>query len=426
MFKKRLPGSVRMLGGWLFLSLGCCGAVPAADFSFSGYYKSYLLTYQPAGIQNSGSDSANPSLLESWTHRLRLNLTYTPQPWMDVNAAYDLAPRIQSPALFRNPLQFGQIDPFRYRAVDIRAQIYPSEMEASDHVALLQNLDRAAVVFRTAPADITVGRQAIAWGSARGVNPTDVLAPFSFDALDTEDRVGIDAIRARIPLGALSEIDAGYILGEGGEFKNSAFYGRVKFNANKTDATFMFMGFRENLLAGLDLAGAIRGAGYWLETAYVFVDALKPRDKEVNGNYFRASSGVDYSFSGKTYGFIEYHFNGAGASRPEDYLQNYSRSAYTEGAVYLLGRHYLIPGISYQISPLVAFNGQSLVNITDPSIFMTPQIEYNLAPNAYLGAGAFIGVGGRPSAIAEADGLELHSEFGGYPNIYFGFFRYYF
>ena len=37
-----------------------------------------------------------------------------------------------------------------------------------------------------------------------------------------------------------------------------------------TDITFMAMVFRENYLLGLDLARSIRGAGTWLETAYVF------------------------------------------------------------------------------------------------------------------------------------------------------------
>lgn len=425
MFNKHVSGPGSLLGSLLFLCIGC-GMAAGGDLSLSGYYKSYSLTFQPAPANNGGKNSLSQSLLESWTHRFRLNLSYEPLPWMNISAAYDLAPRFQSAALFQNSLLFKKIDPFLYRAADLQAQIYPSEMESSYRFALAQNLDRAMVVFRTAPADIIIGRQAIAWGSARGVNPTDVLAPFSFDALDTEDRVGIDAIRARIPLGALSEIDAGYIPGKDFEFKNSAFYGRIKFNVKKTDATLLFMDFRKNLLAGLDLAGAIHGAGYWIETAYVFADAMKNHNMESDRNYFRASSGMDYSFSGKTYGFIEYHFNGAGVSLAEDYIRNYSRSAYTEGAVYLMGRHYLIPGISYQLSPLVSLNGQSLINIIDPSIFVTPQVEYNIVPNAYLGGGAFIGVGRRPTAIAEENLQNLHSEFGSYPNIYFGFIRYYF
>ena len=56
--------------------------------------------------------------------------------------------------------------------------------------------------------------------------------------------------------------------------------------------------------------------------------------------------GLDYSFNGKTYTFIEYHYNGAGTDRPEDYLTNIDQSAYTRGGVYLLGVHYLAPGIN--------------------------------------------------------------------------------
>ena len=33
----------------------------------------------------------------------------------------------------------------------------------------------------------------------------------------------------------------------------------------------------------------------------------------ISEDYLRASVGLDYSFGGETYAFIEYHFNGAGA-----------------------------------------------------------------------------------------------------------------
>jgi hypothetical protein len=282
------------------------------------------------------------------------------------------------------------------------------------------------VTFRARRADITIGRQAIAWGSARSVNPTDVLAPFSFETLDTEDRIGIDAARVRIPLGSLSEIDAGYVFGEDLKFSNSAFYGRTAFNVHSTDFSLLFMGFRENLLAGFDMAGSIGGAGLWFEAAYVFVDALSDYGTGRNDNYFRASSGLDYSFNSKSYSFLEYHFNGAGMSSASGYLNNFSKPAYTEGAVYLMGRHYLNPGFTYQVTPLITLTAQSLINITDPSFFVTPQAEYNIASNIYISAGAFIGIGSRWIESQEHLPIALRSEFGSYPNIYFGSFRYYF
>ena len=53
--------------------------------------------------------------------------------------------------------------------------------------------------------------QAIAWGSAFVINPTDVIAPYVYNALDQEERYGVDALRVRVPTGALSETDLGYV-----------------------------------------------------------------------------------------------------------------------------------------------------------------------------------------------------------------------
>jgi hypothetical protein len=392
--------------------------LPAGDLSLSGYFKSYFFLFQPVSF---GRDQP---LMGLSTNRFRLNLSYQPQKWINLDAAYDLAPKIQSAALSRNPLLFGQIDPFTYRVADLKTNLYPTGTEAIENFALGQNLDRASITFHTQPADITIGRQPIAWGSARAVNPTDVLAPFRFEALDTEDRIGIDAVRVRIPLGSLSEIDTGYVFGRDFKFENSAFYGRTKFNLHKTDISLLLMGFRENLLAGFDLTRAIRGAGFWLETAYVFVNAFNDEAADT-GDYFRASAGLDYSFTHKTYGFIEYHFNGAGSSSPDQYVKGFAKPAYREGSVYLMGRHYIIPGVSYQISPLITLTGESLINTTDPSVYLTPQAEYNVANNVYLGVGAFIRIGKGPAAINDGSSL-LRSEFGSYPNYYFGSIRYYF
>ena len=399
--------------------LPCGGAAQTSALSAGGYFKSHAFGFQPATPNNSGLQGLS-------TNRLRLHASYRPKGWVGMDAAYDLIPRFQSSGLLANPLFFARIDPFSYRVADLDARLYPPEHDTVGSFALVQNLDRAMVTLRTQRADITVGRQPIAWGSARVINPTDVLAPFTFETLDTEDRIGVDAVRVRVPTGTLSEIDAGYVFGRHFRFENSAFYGRAKFNARKTDFSFLALGFRENLLAGADLAGSVAGAGVWIEAAYVFVDAFAGNSAAAKPGYLRATSGIDYNFSSKTYGFVEYHFNGAGASLPGDYAGRLLTPAYTEGSVYLMGRHYLIPGITYQLTPLVTLMGESLVNLLDPSIFLTPQAEYNVAPNVYLSAGAFIGIGRRPGIPRGEVPAVLQSEFGSYPNIYFGSLRYYF
>jgi len=406
-----------------------CAAVPAAngaELSLRGSIKGYGFVYQPPSIRHFGQSAAAPSALGLSSSRFRFQISYRRNAWLDMDVAYDIAPRIQSSGLAEKALLFEKLDPFVYRAADLRQRLHPGETDASSRFVLGQNLDRAAIALHADCADMTLGRQAIAWGSARVVNPTDVLAPFTFETLDTEERIGIDAARVRIPLGALGEMDSAYIFGRHFKFANSAFYTRARFNAHETDITVLIMGFRENLMAGFDMARSLGGAGFWLETAYVFVDTLSGDGGGPGGGYFRASSGLDFNFTPESYAFIEYHFNGAGASLARDYPAILAHPAYTKGSVYLMSRHYLIPGISHQLSPLVLFTAQCMINAADPSAYLTPQIEYNIAPNTYVGAGAFIGIGEDPDAAMGDIASRLRSEFGSYPDIYFGSIRHYF
>ena len=234
--------------------------------------------------------------------------------------------------------------------------------------------------------------------------------------LDTEDRPGVDAVRVRVPIGALSEVDVGYVFGRDFAVDRSAFFARGQFNVAETDVSPLFVRFREQLLVGIDVARGIGNVGAWIEGSRVFTMG---RDVAIS-DYFRISAGADYSFGGETYGFIEYHFNGAGVRDPEDYLVNLNRSTYRDAAVYLMGAHYFALGAIHQFTPLVALSGQFLANVTDPSFFFAPAIEYNIEQDFYLSAGAFIGIGDRPQ------GEYFQSEFGGYSNILFLSLRIYY
>lgn len=395
------------------LSLSCRLAVAAADtFSLNGYYKNFITAFVPPGYKSEGNQPARGAI----NNRLRLKFFWDSGSLTSFNLVYDFSPRFQAQSLFSNLPSFSPPNNIggSYRVKDLNSPFYGPY----GNFAIYQNLDRAFIKFKTNSADIYLGRQAIAWGSAKVIAPTDVLVPFRLEALDIEDRLGVDAIRVRWPTGTLSEIDAGYIAGKNFSAKESAVYLRDKFNLSGADISFLLLDFRQNFLAGFDLSRSIRGAGFWLETAYVFAE----------NDYLRASTGFDYSFSDKTYGFIEYHFSGAGAGEPKNYSRNLSQPAFTDGAVYLLGKHYLGPGFNYQITPLLNFSGQVLTNLQNGSFFLSPQFDYNIFENIYLSLGAFAGVGKRPETVVEnaLPTTVFHSDFGGYPNIYFTSFRLYF
>lgn len=154
--------------------------------------------------------------------------------------------------------------------------------------AIFQNLDRAMLSVKTEFADIFIGRQAIAWGSARGINPTDTIAPFTFEKLDTEVQIGVDAARMRIPIGFRGELDVGYVFGTDFKFELRAMYLRSEFYVVQTDVSILLLDFRENLLVGFDVARAIGGAGFWFESSLVFDNALNDVDIQKDSNYLRA------------------------------------------------------------------------------------------------------------------------------------------
>lgn len=361
-------------------------------------------------------------------NRLRLKIALHPTKWLSFHFAYDISPRIQDPDLFEDNVLFSGFRPLEYRFDDFRDMLYPEPDEPISSFGIFHNLDRCFITINTPMADIFLGRQAIAWGSARVINPTDVIAPFAFNELDKEERRGVDAVRVRIPLGMMDELDLGFVAGEDFDSDKNSFFLRGKFYTFKTDVSLLFIGFRKHLLLGLDFTRAIGGAGFWFEGAYIIPDFFRETNPSNEKDYFRVSAGLDYNLSSRTYGFIEYHYNSPGAGQPEQYLGLFDSSPYQDGSVYFMGEHYLNVGAVSQVSPLVALTAMSIVNFSDWSFILSPVIEYNIAENIYLSAGAYIGIGKNPELILGplVPLPHMRSEFGTYPDTLFTSFRVYF
>jgi hypothetical protein len=401
---------------------------PSAAFDWialDGYIKSFAVVFDPAKIDNA---TEQPDATWANNNRARANLVLYPARWLQCDVSYDLSLRLQDADLFEsNP--FFVFRAFSiYRVGDLERELWSNDPEGDPRVLLLQNLDRLFVTFRVSWCDLFVGRQAIAWGSGHAVNPTDIIAPFLYTEIDTEDRTGVDAARLRLPAGSLAEVDVGYVAGEDFDWSESAAYGRCRLYAAGTDISAIAMVFRDNVMAGLDATRALGGAGTWCEAAYVWGGAARSGDREEGDtDYLRLSAGADYNFGAGVYVFAEYHFNGAGESSPDYYLENVftNTTAYLDGAVYLLGRHYVIPGISWQATPLVTVFAEVLGNLNDGSLMLAPYVEYNATDNLYLSAGLYGSTGSSPRIVGGGQ-FWLGTEFGAYPTQYYAFARYYF
>jgi hypothetical protein len=137
---------------------------------------------------------------------------------------------------------------------------------------------------------------------------------------------------------------------------------------------------------------------------------------------------LDYNLTSRLYGFAEYHFSSAGSDQPRRYFNLFSTSAFLDGSVYLMGKHYIGIGGTYQFTPLIPATILVLFNAGDQSLTLAPQLEYNIAPDIYLAGGCYLGFGQGPGVAAsgQPESLIMKSEFGSYPDMVFTSFRIYF
>ncbi len=392
------------------------------NIDFSGYYKSFFLVFNP--IDNPFEE--NNSLNGVVSNRKRFDFSFNPSDRFSINISYDLIPKTENKTglpFATNILNYTN----SYRAYDLNKILLPSGYDESSggNFAVYQNLDRAYLRLRFDFADIYIGRQAVSWGSGKLANPTDIFAPFSFNELDKEERRGVDAIRVRIPVGNLSEIDTGFVFGDKFKLSNSGFFLRSKLFMLNTDLSFMVIGFRNNLLLGVDLTRPIGGAGFWFEGAYVKNNFYNKDQDEFSDNYTRISTGFDYNYKG-VYMMIEYHYNGAGSSLPQGYYNLFNTRAYRTNSIFFMGINYVSIMSLYQITGLLSNTNMIIYNMNDKSILLSPKFEYNISENIYLSFGVFISIGKKPSYSSYFIPPAIRSEFGMYPDMFYTSFRVYF
>jgi hypothetical protein len=221
----------------------------------------------------------------------------------------------------------------------------------------------------------------------------------------------------------MSELDAGYIFGKDAGFSESGCWLRGRFYLFRTDATLLAACFRENLMIGGSLDRSLEGGTGWMECAIVSTNVFSHSETEDEDTFWSISTGYDRSwFNAILYGYLEYHFNSTGSDDAADYTDIIKSRAWTKGGIYLLGKHYLCPGINWILNPLLNLDASALVNLTDPSAYISLSGEYSVREDIVLKLGYSQGAGKEPLYF---DTSPL-SEFGSWPGVCFISSGYYF
>lgn len=241
---------------------------------------------------------------------------------------------------------------------DYRVDDLPSALEPE----FSQSLDRFNINWYSPVGDFSLGRQPISFGQAKVFSPIDVIQPADIVAIDRSYRAGVDAIRGTWLLGAVSELDAGYVFG-----RDSVAFGRLKTFAFNADWEFIGLTINEELtIASLGVNGGVGAVGLWQESA-VFLTA--------DDSDFRVTVGVDTQFFDDFYVLTELHYNGLG--RTENYAQNSIDPFYQLGAVTPNAQWYASAQASYPLNILMSLSVGATVNLNDGSGLVNGLISYN-------------------------------------------------
>jgi len=260
---------------------------------------------------------------------------------------------------------------------------------------------RAYLEYYDDKFQVIVGKQNIDWGRCRFYSPMDLFNPNSPLDIEKDERVGVDAVNATASITDFIDLDLVYA--PYNTLKKSSFATRMLCRAGNYDIFLMIGQFKKDNVIGACVDGYLGGAGIRGESTYTW--------QKTGGKFFRIEVGTDYTFRNKLRMGAEYFFNGMAndVNRDEFYASyQYSREALT------LEKNLAGATVGYDITPLIKWDNYILYDMGGRSLFINPELKYNILLNLdiTLGAQVFWGTG--------------ESEFGTYTNRYYAEVKYFF
>ncbi|MBU0677219.1 MAG: hypothetical protein KJ626_03810 [Verrucomicrobia bacterium] len=418
----------------LFIA-GPTSAAADPDLAFSGYYKNMLALSDARGNYRHLALTQEDYLLDDY-ERLRLKAEAGFGDHLGLLVHYEVmtawgdATRVQQKLDESGFSSLAGISPSlnmkaRERFLDLEKEVLSESNFTLDH-----QIDRLAVTMRADDVELSLGRQAVSWGTGLIWNPTDLFSGFSPTEIDRDEKAGVDVARLTAHFAQDSsvdlvveplDVDAPYRT----DANDSSAALRITTHFGEYDLALVGGFIASDVVVGGDFVGYLGDAGVRGEWLYTRVEEEDERD------YFRALIGMDYSFAAKwdPYVAVEYFYNGIGAGCEEDYISRLEEEsvirAFGRGNAYNVARHYVGTVVRVQPSALTSMSALTLWNVVDGSVREYASASWSTSDNTELILGANLGLG------------DLGDEFEGWskeqagvnfrhPDFYFAYFKWYF
>jgi len=287
------------------------------------------------------------------------------------------------------------------------------EWSLSDRNYVHTAIDRFNVRWSKDRLDLIMGRQAINLATTFYFSPNDFFAPFAAQAFYRVYKPGVDALRAEVRLGDLSQLSLISVLGynpdpdtdtgwsDSPAGRRTSYIGRV---------STVFKDFEWVLLGGTlgdsdVMGGSLQGELFqWLGIRAE--GHIRYPDDAPHGSYKEFTVGVEHHWENSLDIRLEYFYHESGLEDGYDFsiIPDLLRglSAY-------MGRDYTAVGLGYEFTPLLSGQMSLIHNLGDNSGLCSFNTVYSLSNEAELVLNLGLPFGKRP------EGARIRSEFGLYP-----------
>jgi hypothetical protein len=336
------------------------------QYRFGGYFRDLLTASHSFFTRDAYGDDVN---------RLRLSFDGSWQRSLLVHVEYD------------NELHFGNLitepdfDPVRHRQDSAYFDLLHIWLDRK-HAYWDSSLYRGYLTLRHGNAELTLGRQRIAWGTAHFWSPTDVFNPISPLQIESDERQGVDATQLSVRLPGGFRWSLVYAPQDG--INRSTEATRITKTIHNFDVAALGGHFAQDWMAGGNFAGQWGGAGLRGELTYTW----RGNGSSLQSDALRWTFGTDYAINNKWYVLAEYFYNqgqpaGFTPGQPFDpsILLRYANQIFT------LQRHFISAGARYSVTPLLNLQTYAVVEPAGPSVFFMPMASYSLTANTDISAG---------------------------------------
>jgi len=273
--------------------------------------------------------------------------------------------------------------------------------------------DRLNMQYASDRLNVKLGRQPINLAATFFFTPNDFFAPFAAQAFFRAYKPGVDAVRADVQWGALSQLSLISVLGyERDALSDTGWSNRP--DAARTSylarVSSVFGDFEWAVIGGVVrkdwmLGGDFQGELFeWLgvrgEGRVSFPDA------PLQSSFGELALSLEHRWESSLTLRMEQLYHGSGATSEDGYSTVLSHGSVQ---VSYLARHYTALGASYEITPLLNADMTAIRNWVDDSSLLALYAVYSLSDESELALNANIPLGDKPV------GPAIQSEFGLFP-----------